>query len=59
MISVGKEVALSTASEMFPEYVIMGNVDPVTVQEGTPDEVRALCRSCIEEGRTTRAATRS
>jgi uroporphyrinogen decarboxylase len=51
MISVGKEVALSTAGEMFPEHVIMGNVDPVTVQEGTPDEVRTLCRSCIEEGR--------
>ena len=51
MISVGKEVALSTAGEMFPEHVIMGNVDPVTVQEGTPEEVRALCRSCIEEGR--------
>ena len=50
MISVGKEVALSTASEMFPECVIMGNVDPVTVQEGTPEEVRALCRKCIEEG---------
>jgi uroporphyrinogen decarboxylase len=51
MISVGKEVGLSTASGMFPECVIMGNVDPVTVQEGTPEEIRALCRSCIEEGR--------
>ena len=51
MISVGKEVALSTASQAFPECVIMGNVDPVTVQEGTPEEVLALCRDCIEEGK--------
>ena len=51
MVSVGKEVALSTASQAFPESVIMGNVDPITVQEGSPEEVFALCKDCIEEGR--------
>jgi uroporphyrinogen decarboxylase len=35
MISVGKEVALASARSL-PDCVIMGNVDPVTVQEGTP-----------------------
>ncbi len=51
MISVGREVALPDAGQMFPECIIMGNVDPVTVQEGTPEEVHALCRGCIEEGK--------
>ena len=51
MVSVGKEVALSAASQAFPECVIMGNVDPVRVQEGSPEEVFALCKQCIEEGR--------
>jgi uroporphyrinogen decarboxylase len=50
MISIGKEITLSTAGEMFPEQVIMGNVDPVVVQEGTPEEVLAQCKTCIEEG---------
>ena len=30
MVSVGREVALATASATFPDNVIMGNVDPVT-----------------------------
>jgi uroporphyrinogen decarboxylase len=51
MVSVGKEVALATASRMFPEHVIMGNIDPVTVQEGSPAQVLGLCKSCIEEAR--------
>ena len=29
----------------------MGNVDPVTIQEGTPEEVLALCGECIAEGK--------
>jgi len=51
MISVGKEVALATAGQMFPDCVIMGNVDPIIVQEGTPEQVRALCQACIDEGK--------
>jgi uroporphyrinogen-III decarboxylase len=51
MVSVGKEVALATASQAFPACLIMGNVDPVIVQEGTPEDVLALCRECIVEGR--------
>ena len=51
MISVGKEIALATAAASFPECVILGNVDPVLVQEGTPEMVRALCRECILEGK--------
>ncbi len=51
MISVGKEVSLAKAREMFPDCVVMGNVDPITVQEGTPEQVRALCKECIEDGK--------
>jgi len=51
MISVGKEISLGAAGEAFPECCIMGNVDPVVVQEGTPEEVEVLCRACIEEGK--------
>ena len=51
MISVGREIALSAAGQAFPEHVIMGNVDPVTVQEGTPEEVLTLCRECVQEGK--------
>jgi uroporphyrinogen decarboxylase len=51
MISVGKEVTLTRASEAFPSCVIMGNVDPLTVQEGSSEEVLELCSRSIEEGR--------
>jgi uroporphyrinogen decarboxylase len=51
MVSVGKEVSLAEASRWFPENVIMGNVDPVMVQEDAPEQVAALCRACIEEGK--------
>jgi uroporphyrinogen decarboxylase len=51
MISVGKEVTITTARELFPDCVVMGNVDPITVQEGTPEQVRALCKDCIEAGK--------
>ncbi len=59
MISVGREVSISTACQVFPGCVIMGNVDPVIVQEGTPEEVRTLCKDCIEEGKDHRRATPS
>jgi uroporphyrinogen decarboxylase len=51
MVSVGREVSLATASAAFPRNVIMGNVDPVTIQEGTPEEVLQLCKGCIAEGK--------
>jgi uroporphyrinogen decarboxylase len=51
MVSVGREVALSAASATFPGNVIMGNVDPVTIQEGTAEQVLELCRACVVEGK--------
>jgi uroporphyrinogen decarboxylase len=51
MVSVGKEVPLKAASEAFPKNVIMGHVDPVTIQEGTPEQVLELCKESIAEGK--------
>lgn len=51
ILSFGQEVSLKTASEMFPNHVIAGNVDPITIQEGTPEQVMDLCRKAIEEGK--------
>lgn len=48
IISVGREVALTTAMEMFPEQIIAGNVDPTLIQEGKAEEVLAQARECIE-----------
>jgi uroporphyrinogen decarboxylase len=51
MISVGREVSLSAAREAFPKNVIMGNVDPITMQEGSAEQVFELCQACIAEGK--------
>jgi len=48
IISVGREVELTTAMEMFPDQIIGGNVDPTLIQEGRPEEVLAQARECIE-----------
>ena len=29
----------------------MGNVDPITMQEGTPEQVMELCEACVLEGK--------
>jgi uroporphyrinogen decarboxylase len=51
MVSVGREISLSAAREAFPQNVVMGNIDPVVIQEGTPEEVLALCGECIDAGK--------
>jgi len=51
MVSVGREIGLSAASAAFPSQVIMGNVDPVAIQEGTPEDALALCKACVTEGK--------
>lgn len=51
IISFGHEVDLDTASRYFPNDIIMGNVEPTVIQEGTPEEVYELSRICIEKGK--------
>jgi uroporphyrinogen decarboxylase len=55
IVSVGHEVDLDTASRYFPNDIILGNVEPVVIQMGTPEEVYELSRICIEKGRKHRA----
>lgn len=49
ILSFGQEVPLKKVSEMFPEHIIAGNVDPSIIQEGTPEEILELCRKSIED----------
>ncbi len=50
-VSVGREVSLTSAREAFPKNVVMGNVDPITMQEGSPEQVMELCKACVLEGK--------
>ncbi len=49
VISVGREVDLTTVMELFPEQIVAGNVDPTLIQEGRAEAVLAQCRECIEK----------
>jgi len=48
VLSFGREVALETAMELFPDNIIAGNVDPTIIQEGKAEEVLAQAKECIE-----------
>jgi uroporphyrinogen decarboxylase len=54
-VSFGHEVDLDTASQYFPNDIIMGNVEPAVIQTGTPEEVYELSRICVEKGKKHRA----
>ena len=51
VLSFGHEVDLETAAAYFPEDIIFGNIEPVVIQIGTPQQVYDLCRTAIEKGR--------
>jgi uroporphyrinogen decarboxylase len=51
IVSFGAEVNLESASAYFPNDVIMGNIDPVIISSGTPQQVYEATRVCIEKGR--------
>jgi uroporphyrinogen decarboxylase len=51
VLSFGHEVDLETAAEYFPEDIIFGNIEPVVIQIGTPQQVYDLCRTAIEKGK--------
>ncbi len=48
IVSVGREIELAKAMEMFPEQIIAGNTDPTLIQEGRAEEVLEQSRECIE-----------
>ena len=51
IISIGHEVKLSTAAELFPNDIIYGNLEPALVQTGTPAEVYEATKRIVEEGK--------
>ena len=51
IVGFGHEVDLETASKYFPEHIIMGNVEPAVIQNGTPEQIYKLSKICIEKGR--------
>lgn len=52
LVSFGPEVDIDTAIKYFGDTcIIAGNVNPVVIQTGTPQEVYELSRQCIEKGK--------
>ena len=51
ILSFGHEVDLENASKYFSNDIIMGNIEPVIIQSGTPQQVYELSRICIEKGK--------
>ena len=51
IISFGHEVDIEAAGSYFPNDIIVGNMEPVLIQEGTPEQVYQLSKICIEKGK--------
>ena len=52
IISIGKEIDISTAIDYFGETcIIAGNIEPTIIQTGTPQEIYELCRQAIQKGK--------
>jgi uroporphyrinogen decarboxylase len=50
-VSISHEVDLDKASATFPNYVLLGNIEPALFQTGTPEQVYESCRIAIEKGK--------
>jgi len=51
IISIG-EMSIREVADFFgPEQIIAGNISTQILSAGTPEEVKAECRRCIEEGK--------
>ena len=51
LVSFGHEVALEKAAAYFPNDIIIGNLEPAIVQNGTPEEVYEATRKVVETGK--------
>jgi uroporphyrinogen decarboxylase len=51
ILSVGHEVDLLKAAEIFPNEIICGNVEPAIIIKGNPEEVYEACRKNVELGK--------
>jgi len=52
LVSFGHQVDLTTAIKYFGDkYIIVGNIEPAVIQNGTPEQVYQICRQCIEKAK--------
>ena len=52
LVSFGHQVDLTTAIKYFGDkYIIVGNIEPAVIQNGTPEQVYEICRQCIEKAK--------
>ena len=52
LVSVGSQVDLNTAIDYFGDRcIIIGNIEPTLIQNGTPAQVYEACCQCIEKGK--------
>jgi uroporphyrinogen decarboxylase len=51
IVSVGPEIDIEMAADFFPRDIIYGNLDPVILQTGTPDEVYKATGKVVRRGK--------
>jgi uroporphyrinogen decarboxylase len=51
IVSVGPEIDIETAADFFPHDIIYGNLDPVILQTGTPDQVYKAAGKVVRHGK--------
>jgi len=51
IISIGHEVELGKAAEVFPNDIILGNLEPAIIQTGTPDAVYEATKKNVLDGK--------
>jgi len=50
IISIGPEMDIETVAQYFPNDIIHGNLNPVLLQTGTPEDVYQAARRVVEQG---------
>jgi len=51
ILSWGHEVDLASLYDIFPQHIMMGNVEPAIILTGTQEQIYEATRVCIEKGK--------
>jgi uroporphyrinogen decarboxylase len=51
LISFGPELRIETVSRSFPKDVLLGNVNPTSIQLCTPEEIHGMALACVKSGK--------
>jgi uroporphyrinogen decarboxylase len=51
LISFGPELHIETVSRSFPKDVLLGNVNPTSIQLCTPEEIHGMALACVKSGK--------